>query len=158
MNPTTRADEAQAMVPDSWRDSPYLRWPLMSVLVLGPLPTSASFARSQARNVLAEWRLPRDMVSDSEMVVSELATNALQATWTLDQPQPIALWLLASRRRLTIEVWDRHPGVPVRRQATADSESGRGLAIVEAYSSRWGVRRATSRVKAVWCELLIPGN
>jgi hypothetical protein len=71
---------------------------------------------------------------------------------------PIALWLLAHHQRLTIEVWDCHPGDPVRRPAPADAEGGRGLAIVDAYSHRWGVRRATPRVKAVWCELLIPGN
>jgi len=134
---------------------PYRCWPLISVLALGPLPTSAAFARSHTRDVLAEWRLPVDLVRDAETLVSELSTNALQATWSLDGAMPIALWLLANSQRLTIEVWDWCAGDPVRRPAAADAESGRGLAIVEAYSNRWGVRRATSRVKAVWCELLI---
>jgi anti-sigma regulatory factor (Ser/Thr protein kinase) len=98
------------------------------------------------------------MVRDTEMLVSELTTNALQATWTLDEAMPIALRLLASHQRLTIEVWDCHPGDPVRRPTPPDAESGRGLAIVEAFSNRWGVRRATSRVKAVWCELLVRGD
>jgi anti-sigma regulatory factor (Ser/Thr protein kinase) len=144
--------------PDSWAGRPYLCWPLISALALGPLPTSAAFARAHTRDVLAEWQLPVDMVRDAEMLVSELSTNALRATWSLDEAMPIALWLLADQQRLTIEVWDCHPGDPVRHQAPVGAESGRGLVIVEAYSNRWGVRRATSRVKAVWCELLMRGD
>jgi anti-sigma regulatory factor (Ser/Thr protein kinase) len=144
--------------PDSWAGRPYRCWPLISMLALGPLPTSAAFARSHTRDVLAEWRLPVDLIRDAEMLVSELSTNALRATWSLQEAMPIALWLLANQQRLTIEVWDCHAGDPARRPAPADAEDGRGLVIIEAYSNRWGVRRATSRVKAVWCELLIQAD
>lgn len=136
----------------------YVRWPLVSLLELGPLPTAVPCARLHARYVLADWGLPRGMAADAEMCVSELVTNALRATLRLDEPQPIGLRLLASRERLVAEVWDCHPGNPVRQAATASEEGGRGLAVIEAYSDRWGVRRLSEHVKTVWCELLMPAR
>lgn len=133
----------------------YLRWPRVSLLELGPLPTAASCARLHTRNVLAEWGLPRALAADAEMCVSETITNALRATRALDDPQPIALRLLANAERLVTEAWDCHPGAPVRREAGDDEEGGRGLAVIEACSSRWGVRRLSPNVKTVWCEHLI---
>jgi hypothetical protein len=35
--------------------------------------------------------------------------------------------------------------------------TGRGLAIVEGLSSRWGTRRLSAHVKSVWAEFLLPG-
>lgn len=135
----------------------YLRWPRVSLLELGPLPTAASCARLHTRNVLAEWGLPRALAADAEMCVSETITNALRATLSLAEPQPIALRLLANRERLVAEAWDCHPRDPVRRTAVADDEEGgRGLAVIDACSNRWGVRRLSANVKSVWCEFLIP--
>jgi anti-sigma regulatory factor (Ser/Thr protein kinase) len=138
----------------------YLRWPLVSLLELGPLPTAVSCARLHAQNVLAEWQLPRDMIGDASVCVSELLTNALRATLALGEPMPIALRLLANTERLVIEAWDCHPGAPVRRPAYCfgDQEGGRGLAVIEAYSNRWGCRRLSENVKTVWCELLMPAR
>jgi hypothetical protein len=39
---------------------------------------------------------------------------------------------------------------------TIDAEGGRGLAVIEVYSNRWGTRRLSPHVKTVWCELLMP--
>ena len=132
-----------------------LRWPLASRLELGALPTAVSCARLHTRNVLAEWGLPRDVAADAEMCVSETITNALRATLALDGPMPLGLRLLANRERLVTEALDCHPGLPVRRTADEFGESGRGLAVIEACSHRWGVRRLSEHVKSVWCELLI---
>lgn len=128
---------------------------LASKLELGPLPTAVSCARLHARNVLAEWELPRTVIADAEICVSELITNALRATLSLEKPLPIGLRLLADGDRLVIDAWDCHPGDPAPRSAGAYSEGGRGLAVIEAYSDRWGFRRLSENVKSVWCELLI---
>lgn len=85
-----------------------------------------------------------------------LATNAVRATWALPEHAPIALRLLATVERLVIEVWDSHPGEPVRQLTTGGAESGRGLQIVHCVSSRWGSRRLSAHLKAVWAELLLP--
>ncbi len=80
----------------------------------------------------------------------------------LAEPRPIGLRLLANWQRVVVEVWDCHPGVPVRR-TTPDpllpenqAECGRGLEIVHELANRWGTRRLSAHVKTVWAELLLP--
>jgi hypothetical protein len=69
------------------------------------------------------------------------------------------LWLrlLSDRVRLRVEVWDDLPlscGVPVRRQAGEDDESGRGLELVDALTKDWGWETVPSHyAKRVWATL-----
>ncbi len=129
------------------------QWPLASGLELGALPTAVGCGRDHARQVLQEWGLS-DLASDAELLVSELLTNALRATWALDPPAPVSLRLLANDQQLIIEVWDRCvEGPELRPQHSGDDEHGRGLMVVNALSNRWGVRRVSENVKVVWCEL-----
>ncbi|MER6425581.1 ATP-binding protein [Streptomyces sp. NPDC001137] len=52
-----------------------------------------------------------------------------------------------------IEVTDPDPrALPVLLSATGTAESGRGLALVDQLSLRWGVDQGADR-KTVWCEL-----
>jgi anti-sigma regulatory factor (Ser/Thr protein kinase) len=146
--------QADTLSTSSW--DAYLRWSRVSVLELGPVPAAPSRARLHVRTVLAEWGVPHFLVGDAEMLCAELTANALRASLALMPPQPIGLRLLANEQRLVIEVWDAHPDDPVRRDATATAESGRGLAIVEELSNRWGSRRLGEHVKTVWAELLLP--
>lgn len=131
-------------------------WPLVSVLELGASPSVPARARAHTRDVLADWRMPRRVSADAEMVASELVTNALRATLALTPPQPIGLRLLAvPRRRLVVEAWDSHPGRPERHPVSGSAEEGRGLAIIEELSSRWGARQLSKNVKIVWAELIL---
>jgi anti-sigma regulatory factor (Ser/Thr protein kinase) len=88
------------------RGNEYLRWPLVSVLDLEPVPTAAASAREHTRRVLAGWGLARDMIGDAEVLVSELTTNAFRATLALHELK------LAAR-----EPWPScdscHPGSPL---------------------------------------------
>jgi anti-sigma regulatory factor (Ser/Thr protein kinase) len=131
------------------------RWPLVSVLELDATDEAPGGARRHLTAVLAAWALPRGLAGEAEMICSELMTNAVQATSKLTEERPVALRLLANAERLVLEVWDCHPGVPVRRVAEDDAVSGRGLAIVAELSNRWGTRRLSQHVKAVWAELLL---
>jgi anti-sigma regulatory factor (Ser/Thr protein kinase) len=121
-----------------------------------PLPTAIPCARLHTRNLLAEWHLS-DIAVDGELIVSELMTNALQAS----RPDlaTIALRLRADSRFLLIEVWDRSPDDPDPAMSVMDSEDsehGRGLTIVKAFSHRWGFYRTSAYMKVVWAELVIP--
>jgi len=90
------------------------------------------------------------------MLVSELLTNALQASWTLPHSPPVALRLLASKHALVIEAWDQCvEGYDLTHQPADDAEHGRGLMVVAALSNRWGVRRASLSYKVVWCEIKV---
>ena len=94
--------------------------------------------------------------------MSELVTNSVQATADKDgRPRygeaglPVVHLRLASDHvRFRAEVWDSVPRVPAARQAGPDEEGGRGLALVEALSDRWGWTTVPGWPgKVVWAEL-----
>jgi anti-sigma regulatory factor (Ser/Thr protein kinase) len=131
--------------------------PLTSHLELGPLLSGASTARLHTRVMLAEWGLA-DLAETAELLVSELTTNAIQASRALRQPlpSPIHLWLHANHQGLQVMVWDADPQPPMLHAADGDAESGRGLQIVEVLSEYWGWYAAGDHGgKWVWCELTI---
>ncbi len=125
---------------------------LLSTLELASLPTAIPCARLHAVNILHEWGLG-DLADDTELLVSELTTNALTASVSLESQPPITLRLLADHDRLVIEAWDRSPFDLDPLETGDESESGRGLLIVEALSNRWGSSRTRYNSKVVWAEL-----
>jgi anti-sigma regulatory factor (Ser/Thr protein kinase) len=109
-----------------------------------------------AVHVLYEWGL-RDLAEDATLVVSELITNAVDASIVLPGRPPVALRLLANAKSLVIEVWDHSPLDLEFREVGADAECGRGLMVVAALSDRWGWERTGLRRKVVWAELATTG-
>lgn len=135
-------------------------WPRCSVLELGALPTAVPCARLHARQVLWEWRLG-GLRDAAELVVSELVTNAVQATAARQLPTPVRLRLSSDGSRALVEVWDADSSPPQPRAAEADgvpalvAESGRGLLLVAALSARWGwYPERQYGGKVIWAELL----
>jgi anti-sigma regulatory factor (Ser/Thr protein kinase) len=126
----------------------------MSFLELAPLPGAIPCARLHAVHVLHEWGL-RELADDAALVVSELMTNAADASIVLPDRPPIALHLLASETSLVIEIWDQSPLDLEPRAANADDECGRGLMVVAALSDRWGWERTGHRRKVVWAVLAL---
>jgi hypothetical protein len=123
------------------------QWPLQSRLELGALPGAVPCARLHARLVLTEWG--QAALGDSvELIVSELMTNALRACTDTVAGGPgygadgraasLGLRLASDRRQVLVEVWDGATAPPVPGQISHDGETGRGLLMVEAVSSRWG--------------------
>ncbi|HUY47077.1 MAG TPA: ATP-binding protein [Streptosporangiaceae bacterium] len=114
-------------------------WPLRSYLELGALPGAVPCARLHARQVLWEWGLSA-FSENAELLVSELVTNAIQASLSAESILPVRLWLSSDRSRLLIQVQDSNRYPPARTDADGDGdgESGRGLLIVEAISTKWG--------------------
>ena len=55
------------------------QWPLHSFLELGALPGAVPCARLHARHLLWEWGLAA-LTDSTELVVSELVTNAIRAS------------------------------------------------------------------------------
>jgi anti-sigma regulatory factor (Ser/Thr protein kinase) len=123
-------------------------YPLTSRLELGARSTAVPCARMITRQVIREWGLP-DLVETAELLVSELATNAIRASQGLPEPT-IRLWLVSDRSTLVIRVWDGNSEMPaVCEDTDLDSERGRGLLLVEALSKDWGAYRR-GRGKVVW--------
>ncbi|MFC9943759.1 SpoIIE family protein phosphatase [Streptomyces pratensis] len=109
---------------------------------------SVARARELARTQLTAWDLD-DLVDTTELLVSELVTNALRYG-----EGEIRLRLLRDRT-LVCEVWDAGLVQPRRRRARDTDEGGRGLQLVGLLSAAWGSRR-TPRGKTVWFELALP--
>ena len=125
-----------------------------SFLEFAPLPGAIPCARLHAVAVLQEWGL-RDLADDAALIVSELMTNAAEASVALPERPPITLRLLASEASLIIEAWDHSPRGLEPREPDADAECGRGLTVVAALSDRWGWERTGHRRKVVWAELAL---
>ena len=74
--------------------------------------------RLHARQMLWEWGIG-EVAGDLELLVSELVTNALNASLAMGQDLPIRLWLLSNDTRVVISVWDGNPWPPYERTEAA---------------------------------------
>jgi GAF domain-containing protein/anti-sigma regulatory factor (Ser/Thr protein kinase) len=92
-----------------------------------------------------------ELADDAVLAVSELVTNAV-----LHGGPPVELRLKPFPGGIRVEVRDGSRITPVRPFATTDTMTGRGIALVEAVSVRWGVDQLADG-KTVWCELA-PGG
>jgi serine phosphatase RsbU (regulator of sigma subunit) len=111
---------------------------------------SVGQARSLIREPLARWKL-NDLLPSTELLVSELVTNAIRYS-----DGEITLRLIMART-LTCEVLDHSAALPRRRDASRDDEQGRGLQVVSQLAHRWGARW-TPEGKIVWCEQPLPAG
>lgn len=118
-------------------------WSLRSYLELGALPGAVLCARLHSRHVLSEWGLA-PLSESAELIVSELVTNAVQATADREVPLPVRLWLSSDHHRVRIAVWDAVPSPPQPQPALTDGvpnwsdDGGRGLFLVANLSEEWG--------------------
>ncbi|MFE7409174.1 SpoIIE family protein phosphatase [Streptomyces laurentii] len=112
-------------------------------------PQGLSDARSVVGQTLVDWGMP-ELADDAELLTGELLVNVLLhteggAVLTLEVlPEPV--------RRVRLSVQDRSSGWPRRRTPGEAATSGRGLLMMDAIATRWGVE-PRGEGKAVWCEL-----
>jgi hypothetical protein len=138
-------------------------WTLRTFLELGALPTAVPCARLHTKQVLWEWQLS-ELADTAELIVSELTTNAVQASvgltgsrrsgrWVPGVP-PVRLWLFSDGQRVLVQVWDGNDKLPAPQHAEPDAETGRGLLLVESLSAEWGTYPPEwSGGKVVWAML-----
>jgi anti-sigma regulatory factor (Ser/Thr protein kinase) len=150
------------IIPSALASGTAARWPLVSAMPpLGALVTAPASARAHVHALLPGWRLAH-LADDAATVVSELVTNAVQAS-TAPTGEPayvgghmavVRLRLLSDGSRVVAEVWDQAPGFPAPRRAASYAEDGRGLHLVDALTrGRWGWQAIDRQAKVVWAEL-----
>jgi anti-sigma regulatory factor (Ser/Thr protein kinase) len=132
-------------------------------LILGPVETAPRCARGVLAAALAQWGLLY-LREPGEEVVSELVTNAIAASRSAappgTEPRPVTVTITAAGAELIIRVWDPDPAPPPADPSLPAglAESGRGLFIVAALSSRWSWHPAPNGGKYTWAALpLNPG-
>lgn len=129
-------------------------WPLGTVLELASYPSAVPCARLHARLVTAEWGLGQ-LSATTELLVSELVTNAVHVSQLLGGRPPVRLWLHSEGTRVLIMAGDASPGPPLQVQPAVDAESGRGLLLVDALAAEWGWYRVEGG-KVCWCVVAAP--
>lgn len=105
---------------------------------------SAGRARRFVRYSLLAHDL-RELVDDVELVVSELATNAMKHAGT-----PFTVTLETFGHLVLVVVMDGSPTSPHQGRAGMLDTTGRGMAIVGSLSRAWGVSPGAASAKSVW--------
>ena len=151
---------------------------------LAPEPLSARTARELLRECLTEWGL-ESMLADAQLAASELVTNAVQhagpplslsvslengmveiavfdGTQSMPSPRPHRDDLVADLDRASAAeaglgglLDDRDPRLDVG--AAGSVAGGRGLLLVDALVSEWGVS-PLSDGKAIWLRAAVPAG
>ncbi|MEV8530539.1 SpoIIE family protein phosphatase [Streptomyces sp. NPDC051211] len=112
-------------------------------------PQAVGRARAAAAAQVRAWGLD-DLVFTTELVVSELVTNAIRHA----AAGPVQLRLIRDQT-LICEVSDSGHTSPHLRHAAGDDEGGRGLFLVAQTTQQWGTRY-TATGKTIWAEQALP--
>jgi anti-sigma regulatory factor (Ser/Thr protein kinase) len=107
---------------------------------------SAGVARRFLRDTLQRWDAA-GYTDNAELVLTELVTNAI-----LHAKTDIRVRVDLGPDGLRLEVVDHSPRQPIARHYSTEATTGRGLGLIEALTSRWGVQPGQAG-KTVWAEL-----
>lgn len=110
-------------------------------------PTTVRRAREFIRRLMREWG-SQHLSDDAALVVTELAANAVVHAGT-----PYEVRVKRSEGHVRIEVADSGAGTPEPQPLSDTAESGRGLVLISALSSSWGIEAGDERGKVTWAEL-----
>lgn len=110
-------------------------------------PASAGSARRFVAETLQRWDAASDLDTVS-LLVSELVSNAI-----VHARSDFEVSVLLRGHTIRIEVDDQSNVLPLPRDADVDDDSGRGMALVEALATGWGVTDRDGTGKTVWFEV-----
>lgn len=123
-------------------------------------PRGARLARRLVSHRLHDWGHPYTSTANETvtLIAAELVANAVRHGHVPGRDFHLRLTETATPPMLRIEVSDtrteHRPSVDAH--LPADSESGRGLLLVEALANRWGVTpRPAAPGKTVWAECAV---
>ncbi|MFI6052903.1 ATP-binding protein [Streptomyces violascens] len=131
---------------------------LEATVTLPSDPASVSAARRYVAGVLTDWGLPTDAeAADTvRLIVSELATNAVQHTFGQSPTFTVDVQL-EREEELRIGVTDSHPRWPKRLPAAVQQDNGRGMVIIRWLAAECGGRLSVAPTadggKTVWIAL-----
>lgn len=116
---------------------------MSTTVTFAPEPASVAAARRLVSRTLLD--VPVEVLAVVQMMVSELATNAVEHVGRSFQ-----LSIRRSPRAIRVEVTDHGGGTPRLRAADPEALRGRGLQIVDMLSTSWGVEHPGDDETTVW--------
>lgn len=112
-------------------------------------PEEVSALRRILRLHLGLWGL-HEVTESAQLCVSELVSNVITH---VGRGTPATLSVSMNGAYLRIEVRDPDPrALPTLIIPPSESETGRGMALIDAVAHRWGVHLLAHQ-KVTWCEL-----
>ncbi|WP_329383195.1 ATP-binding protein [Streptomyces sp. NBC_01351] len=135
--------------------------PLVSDLALAAIPNAVFWARCHTVDVLQHWHFPAEGTEVARLLVSELATNAIQHARPLGPPgatrpapDTILLRLWPTPTGVVLQVGDNDPRPPTPQSPSDSALGGRGLLLTATMATRWGYHpRRPHPGKFVWAEV-----
>ena len=130
-------------------------------VVLPARASAVGLARTHVRRGLLARHVPEPLVSDAQLVVSELMANAIRHARPLEGDTVRVAWRVnpskapeAPPDEVELAVTDGGaPWHPRVEYPPLDADGGRGLGIVATLTSAWGVEGAGSEHQLVWAVL-----
>ncbi|ONH25364.1 ATP-binding protein [Pseudofrankia asymbiotica] len=114
---------------------------------LVPDPTMVRETRHAVRRLCRDADLGADTSDAAVLLASETVTNAI-----VHGGPPTHLVIRASASGIRVEVTDGTALLPVVGPARPDATNGRGIRLIDALATRWGVQRHPDG-KTVWFEI-----
>lgn len=98
---------------------------------------------------LGLWGL-HEVIEDAQLCLSELVSNVIVHVG-VGTPATLAVSICGTRLRIEVHDPDAR-ALPTLVDAESNSETGRGMALIDAVTDRWGVQLHPEK-KVTWCEL-----
>ena len=129
-------------------------------------PLSVSIARTYVTRILTDWGRA-DLADDTQLIASELLTNAIKATQNAHKPNDPTYAMFAGYEchpwlglhqlgdDVVLEVWDCNRNPPKLRAPEPWEIGGRGLQVVNDLATSWGYRWPKTGGKIVWATLAV---
>lgn len=135
--------------------------PSVSDLALAAIPNAVYWARCHTVDVLQRWHFPAEGTEVARLLVSELATNAIQHAHpegpqeaVRPAPDTILLRLWPTPTGVVLQVGDNDPRPPTPQAPSDSALGGRGLLLTATMATRWGFHlRRPHPGKFVWAEV-----
>jgi len=123
----------------------------MGEMLVRQEPASIAAVRRELAFELDLHDVHPDIIDDAALVLTEILGNAIRHCAPVTSGELDVSWAVRDDS-VSVSVEDPCDQLPTLRCAPPDAPSGRGLAIVQALSTDWGVDR-TPRGKRVWARL-----
>ncbi|MEU5837667.1 ATP-binding protein [Streptomyces diacarni] len=133
-----------------WRVATAPQRPALSLAVLARA-ADVGAVRHEVAAHCTRWGAPRAVADAAALCVGELLANVVVHVGEAAPATVRVVWCGGGRLRIAVSDSDPRP-LPVLLAAAPEAESGRGVALIEAFALRWGVEQG-AYTKTVWCEL-----